>query len=499
MKKLLIIITGITLFQIGCTNLDDVLYDRIPADEYTADPILRMSPIYRPMQDFLDWGGWWFAQELTGDGATAPTRAGDWDDGGKWRVLHQHAWDNNTEAVNSMWGRFYNGVLEANKFIEEMVPLAGDPIIDEAIAKARILRAYYFYLLIDNYGDVPFVTDYTGASERPVRNIRSEIYYAILDDIEESLPLVEPSASKTGVSRGMVFSLLTKLYLNHAVYTGNENAQYWQKAEAYADSVTSLGQYSLEADALGPFTTQNQNSPENIWVIPFHEDTYQGNNLHMRTLHYNSNLTFEMVVGPWNGFAVMKDHFDTYQDNDRRKDGFLVGQQYTFGGEPIIDQGAGGVPLVFDPYIPSLVMGAGNTPVEIRNSGARVVKFEIRRGAKDHLSNHFPVFRYADILLMKAEARIRQGLSGDEYVNMVRSRAIAGAEPWTDVTLEMLLEERGREMFWEGHRRQDLIRFGAFNRSWWEKPASSADRNIFPIPEWAVDLNPNLAEPPVSL
>ncbi len=497
--KIILVISFLVLLQSGCTKLDTELYDRIPADEYTADPILRMSPIYSPMREFLDWGGWWFAQEITGDGVTAPTRGGDWDDGGKWRVLHQHTWDNNTEAINSMWSRFYTGVQEANKFIEEMQPLVGEEVIDEAIAKAKILRSYYYYLLIDNYGHVPYLADFLDAPQQPLRNFRHEIFAEILSEIEESLPMVQPSISTTGVNQGMVYSLLAKLYLNHTVYTGTVNPEYWQRAEAYSDSVMLLGQYSLEPDALGPFTATNQNSPENIWVIPYHTDRYEGFNLHMRTLHYNSNLTFDMVVGPWNGFAVMEDHFNTYQEGDRRRDGFLVGQQYTFTGEPITDQGAGGIPLVFDPHIPSLVLGAGNTPSEIRNSGARVVKFEIPRGARENLSSHFPIFRYADVLLMKAEARIRQGLDGDLWVNQVRQRADPGAAPWTGVTLDMLLAERGREMFWEAHRRQDLIRFGRFNAPWWEKPASSPDRNTFPVPMWAIDVNPNLVEEPVSL
>lgn len=499
MKKIFFLFSFLVLTQFGCTDLDDKLYDRIPADEYTADPILQMSPIYAPMQDFIDWSGWWFAQEITGDLVTAPTRGGDWDDGGKWRVLHRHTWDNNTEAVNSMWSRYYEGVLEANRFIEEQVVFEGDPIIDEAIAKAKILRAYYHYLLIDNYKDVPYVDSYLDAAEQPMRNFRAEIYERIVSDMEESVKLLQPSVSKTGVTKGMAYSLLAKLYLNHAVYTGSTNPEYWKKAEEACESVIALGQYSLEGDALGPFVTNNQNSPENIWVIPYHEDNYQGFNLHMRTLHYNSNLTFEMVAGPWNGFAVMEDHFHNYEDHDRRKDGFLVGQQYTFGGEKIFDQGAGGIPLVFDPHIPALHMGAGNTPEEIRNSGARVVKFEIKRGADANLSNHFPIFRYADVLLMKAEALIRQhgAGAGDDYVNMIRERA--GLEPWSGVDLDMLLEERGRELFWEGHRRQDLIRFGKFNDAWWEKSESSPDRNTFPIPEWAQDSNPNLKEPPVSI
>lgn len=497
MKKIFFFATLLGLILYSCTDLEDRLYDKIPIDEYTADPILKMSPIYKPMQDFLDWGGWWFAQEITGDAVVCPTRGGDWDDGGKWRVLHQHTWDNNTEAINSMWSRFYRGVVEANKFIEEQMVFAGDPVVDEALAKAKILRSYYYYLLIDNYKDVPYITKYVGAPEQPRRNFRKDIYQEIVKTVEDAIPYLKPSTTKTGVNLGMAYTLLAKLYLNHAVYTGEVNPEYWVKAEQACQKVIDLGQYSLESDALAPFKTNNENSPENIWVIPYDENNYQGFNLHMRTLHYNSNLTFDMVVGPWNGFAVMYDHFLTYEDGDRRKDGFLVGQQYTYSGQPIYDQGAGGKPLIFNPYIPSLVMGPGNTPEEIRMSGARVVKFEIKRGAKDHLSNDFPIFRYADVLLMKAEALIRQGKNGDEYVNMIRTRA--GLTPWTNVTLQMLLAERGREMFWEAHRRQDLIRFGEFNKPWWEKPASSPDRNTFPIPQWAIDANPNLALEPVPI
>jgi starch-binding outer membrane protein, SusD/RagB family len=496
MKRILaiLLLIGATF---GCTKLDDTLYDRIPADEYIADPILKMSPIYAPMRELLDGGGWWFAQELTSDEVVGPTRAGDWDDGGKWRVLHQHTWDNNTEAINSMWSRFYGGVVEANKFIEEQQDLAGNPIIDEALAKAKILRAYYFYLLIDNYGDVPYVTTYLTADPQPKRNFRHEIFQQIVAEVEQGVPLLSPSSSKTGVTKAMAWSLLAKLYLNHAVYTGSVNPQYWEKARAVSDSIISSGSFALESNPLAPFITSNESSSENIWAIPYDEDTYTGNNLHMRTLHYNSNLTFEMVVGPWNGFAVMESHYNTYEDDDLRHDYFLVGQQYTYAGLPISDQGAGGVPLVFSPVIPALTMGAGNTPQEIRMSGVRVVKFEVKRGAKADLSNDFPIFRLADIYLMRAEALIRQGMNGDDDVNIIRNRA--GLSNWSGVTLPMLLEERGREMFWEAHRRQDLIRFGEFNKAWWEKDASSPDRNTFPIPQWTIDSNPNLALDPVSL
>lgn len=505
MKRIIIAFSVLSTLFIGCTNLDDVLYDRIPIDEYTADPILKMSPIYAPMRDFCDWGGWWFAQELTGDGVVCPTRGGDWDDGGKWRVLHQHTWDNNTEAVNSMWSRFYRGVTEANKFIDEHAIFEGDPIIDEAIAKAKVLRAYYYYLLIDNYGHVPYVTSFVNADEQPRKNYRAQIFSRIVAEIEESVELIQPSTSKTGVTQAAAWSLLAKLYLNHKVYTGEENPEYWVKAEEVCDNIISLGNYSLEGDPLAPFITNNENSPENIWVIPYDEDTYTGFNLHMRTLHYNSNLTFNMTVGPWNGFAAVKSHYDSYEDEDIRKQGyFLVGQQYTFDGQPINDQGAGGLPLVIDPFIPALTMGAGNTPQEIRMSGARVVKFEIKKGAKDNLSNDFPIFRYADVLFMMAEAQLRQGNAVSVAdLDVIRTRAGLptgwSASLTGETGLNELLAERGRELFWEGHRRQDLIRFGKFNLPWWEKAASTEDRNTFPIPQWVIDSNPNIALDPIDI
>ncbi len=491
MKKLLFIFSIVTLSLFSCTDLDNEFYDRIPDDAYTPDPVVDMIPIYLPMKDMVDDNGCWlFGQELTADGICAPTRGEHWDDGGKWRVLHQHAWDNNVETVNKMWSMFYNGIAEANKFIEIQNLNAGDSVVDVAIAKAKIMRAFYYYLLIDNYGDVPYVTQFMNAEEKPFKSLRAAIYDSILNTVEANVTLLPFSTSKNAVNKGMAYCLLAKLYLNHAVYTGVTDPNFWVKAEAVCDSVIALGQYSLESEALAPFVTNNDNSPENIFVIPFDEDSYTGFRLHMRTLHYNSNLTYDMLAGPWNGFAAMETHYNLYEDMDARKAGFLVGPQKTSSGASITDPTAG-VPLVFDPHLPALVMTADNSSiVEMRMSGARVVKFEVKKGAKENLSNNFPIFRFADVLLMKAEAMIRQGLNGDSYVNEIRSRA--GVSTWTGVTLEMLLEERAREMFCEGHRRQDLIRFGKFNDAWWEKLVSTPDRNTFPIPQWAIDANPNL-------
>lgn len=482
---------------ISCTDLDDVIYDKIPADQYPEnDKQLAgiTTPIYLPMQDFLDdGGGWWYAQEVTSDEMTVPTREGDWGDGGKWVELHTHTWTNFNGEYNRMWEKCYMGIVEANKLLDRVATWEQNEEVAKLVAKVKIMRAYYYYLLIDNYGDVPYFTSFVNAPVQPNKDSRAAVFDSIVYEIEKEVLILSSNVTKTGVSKGMAYSLLAKLYLNAEIYTGSPR---WVEAEEACDSVISIGLYNLESDVVGAFKTDNENSNENIFVIPYDEDTYGGFLLHLRTLHYEMQKTYDMPVGTWNGFCAMEDHYNTYTDDDRRKSAyFLVGQQYSSTGEPLFDNTAN-APVILVPEIKYLVMvnmAAWFQSSWIRLSGARVQKFEIKMGAKFNLSNDFPIFRYGDILLMKAEAMIRQGANGDEYVNMIRRRA--GFEvDWTNTGLDDLLAERGREMFWEAHRRQDLIRFGKFGDAWWEKEASGSDRTVFPIPDWAIEANPNLAK-----
>lgn len=490
--KLKYIIIIVALLFSACTKLEDEIFDGLPISEFPEDAAQVAAipiPTYQALQGMADWSGWWFAQEVTSDCVTAPTRGEHWDDGGKWRVLHQHKWDNQNETINNMWSSFYDGIFEANSALDLLNTFEESENLLIVKAKLKAMRAFYYWQLIDNYGDVPFTFTQIDVPLHPEKVDRATIFTSIVEDLENSLVYIPEISRNTAVSKGMAYSLLAKLYINAEIYTGTAN---WAKAEEYCTKVEDLTIYSLENDPLSPFVTKNEGSQENIFAIPYDEDDFTGFNLHMRTLHYNNNLTFEMTVGPWNGFAIMENHFNRFTDEDLRKKGLLYGQQYTSAGKEIID-GTTETPLILTPEIPALQMGDAHTEEEKLMSGARVVKFEIAIGAKDNLSNDFPLFRYADVLLMKAEALLRQTKNQsevDDLVNLVRNRA--GLDSWTDVTLEMLLEERARELYWEGHRRQDLIRFGEFNKSWWEKTASTPDRNTFPIPQWAIDGNPNL-------
>ncbi|TAJ14426.1 RagB/SusD family nutrient uptake outer membrane protein [Marinilabiliaceae bacterium JC017] len=478
------------LFASSCTNLDDQVYSEITGDQYPENQIqaqLITNNAYSQLQNHCDHG-WWFAQEITGDLIVAPTRGGDWDDGGKWRKLHQHTWDNNIEAVNDMWRNFYNGVTECNKAIEY---LGDSETAKNAVAQMKVLRAYYYYLLIDNYGDVPYITSFSEAPEKPQKETRAKIFENIVIDIKASIDDLD-GVSKSSVNKYTAYALLAKLYLNAEVFTGTAQ---WQEAENYCDKVME-GSYGLESNRLAPFSAENENSSENIFTIPYDEDNYQGFLLHRRSLHYNSTVTFDANTTFWNGFCTQEKLVDLFEDGDQRKSGLLLGKQYSSTGEEILDAGAGNAPLVFTKNVPALKMDASYSAQEIKMSGARMVKFEVEKGVKDHMNNDFPIFRLADFKLMKAECELRKaGGSTTEAKTLINEiRTMAGATPWNDadITLDNLLDERGRELWCEGHRRQDLVRFDKFKDGWWEKAPDSEANYIFPIPQWAIDSNPNL-------
>lgn len=493
MKKTIIFAIGLVIVLISCTKLEEKVYDKIPGDTYPENDAQVANlgvNAYAQLKEYADDGGWWFlAQLMTGDLVCGPTRGADWYDGGKWVNMHRHEWTNDDEGVNRMWDHFWQGITTCNSTLDMLRGLEQNETVIAKIKELESLRSFYYYLLIDNYGDAPYLTTSIGVPEKPFKITREAIFDSIVQTVTESLPYLKPIDNKYMMNRYAGFALLAKLYLNAEVYTGTAQ---WEKAEMYIDSVLA-GPYSLAGDVLEPFKTNNENSPEIIFSIPFDEDNFQGFRLHMRTLHYQHNLTYDMPVGPWNGFAIVPTHFDRYEDGDIRKDAFnIYGQQYTSGGAILYDE-AINEPLDIDPYLPALSMSAANfTAEEIRTTGARIEKYEIKMGAKENLSNDLPLFRITDFYLMKAEVLIRQGMNGDDYIVDIRERA--GVDPLAGWDLDMLLDERARELYCEGHRRQDLIRFGKFGQSWWEKNPSAPDRETFPIPKWATDANPNLLD-----
>ena len=497
MKNKYLLLSGLMLVLFSCTKLDEEVYDKIPGDLYpeNANQVANLSvEAYTKLKPFADDEGWWFlAQEISSDELCGPTRGSDWEDGGKWTNMHRHIWSNDDEGVNRMWSSMWTGITTCNQVIDMMYELPQNDALTAKMKEVEVLRAYYYYLLIDNYGDAPYLTSAKDAPDLPYKIKREAIFDSLVTTIKAALPSLKAADNKYMATKYMGFALLTKLYLNAEVYTGTA---MWDEANMYCDSILA-GPYSMESNFLAPFVTNNQNSKEIIFSIPYDEDNFQGFRLHMRTLHYQHNLKYDMPVGPWNGFCVVPTFFDTYDDSDLRKEGYnIYGMQYDINGNVILD-GLTTEPLDIDPHVPALYMQPADfTPAQIRTTGARIGKYEIKLGAKENLSNDLPLFRITDFYLVKAELEIRSGRSGDEWITPIRSRAgVADIEPISGWTLDQLLAERGRELYCEGVRRQDQIRFGKWEEAWWEKQAHGTDRRTFPIPKWATDANPNLLLP----
>jgi hypothetical protein len=216
------------------------------------------------------------------------------------------------------------------------------------------------------------------------------------------------------------------------------------------------------------------------------------------TLHYNLQQKYGFLVATWNGLCAQEGFFNSFDSTDIRRTGLLFGKQYNTDGTQITDPSY----EKFDPQNPTKPKdpdGAGLNltpfvnmlePNCLRQCGARIAKFPFIQGSDRYTSNDFPVFRYADVLLMKAELDLRLGNAGEAltYVNQVRARA--GVDPFADVNNDNLLAERGRELFGEGYRRSDLIRFGKYLDARWEKPDISPDYvKLWPIPQAAISAN----------
>ena len=506
-------------FAVGCTNLDETLYSGINETDYPQTEnqaaVTHLSS-YDALADLFDDAGYWYlTQELTSDELVGPTRAADWYDGGKWLELQYHTWSNSADAVQNMWNKLWEGIAEANSILDKIVSEEESAL--RIKAEVETIRSLYYFWLFDNYGDVPYLTSYFSAPEQPFRNKRAAIFDSltvILENNYAMLNSVQNPTYKSFASKEMALTLLAKLYLNGAVYAGNENNNYYQKTIEYCDQLLAMDYLSLADNVMDLFKVETSGtSSEIIFMVPFDETNKPGFRLHMRSLGYKSKLTFNMTDQPWNGFAVIPTFFDKYEEGDVRREGyFLFGPQFDYLGEPIIDAKAE-KQIDFSPNMIIPEMTTANMQTEgissfnMTHDGARVKKYEVYAKAKQELTVNFPVFRLADVVFMKAEAELR--LNGSvsaetmSYVNKIWSRANQ-TPPAGGLTLDNILDERGKELFAEGHRRNDMIRFGTFDQPFWAMgqtnmtgvPEPNDVQNIFPIPLSAISSNPNLEAAP---
>lgn len=501
---------------ISCTNLDEEVFDQVVAENFYQTPEefdAAVASAYTSLYGYAGHNGIWSIQEVSGDALAITQKGGDWFDGGQWIRMHRHTFNDKEEAFNNTWNFLYTLVSNSNLLLEQFAEVPDSPDKARTVAELRTLRALGYYWLMDLFGNVPIVTSFSAAEDEPSNDSRATVYAFVETEITESLPDLPAERIYSKVTQGVAQAILAKLYINHAVYLGSESDATYQKAIDAVDAIDALGHWSLASDFFSNLVAENQGSTENIFVIPYDEVFAQGFNLPQMTLHYGSQETYNLVEQPWNGYVTLQEFYESYEANDIRRTAILTGPQFKSDGvTPVVDASAEEA----DPDGPELNFTVEVNELEpnaLRQAGGRIAKFPYELGATSSLNNDFPIFRYADMLLIKAEALWR--ISGNPtdgtalaLVNDIRDRA--GVDPITtlDGALSFdlaggsvpggeLLNERGREMYAESTRRQDLIRFGVFTtKNWWEKTNNEAFRILFPIPDPQRLANANLEQNP---
>lgn len=462
---------------------------------------------------------------LTTDEAIIPIRGGNWYDGGLWKNMYDHTWTATDTDLYNVWKYLYKVIVLSTKSLETIEKhkalLTEQQRVDYA-AEVRAIRAMYYYYAMDMFGRIPILQSSTQKTADIRQSNRSDVFWYVVKELQGVTPLLANEHSNLQgnyygrVTRPVAWFLLAKLSLNAEVYTDDDwtdssrpdgktimfdidgnKKNAWQTCVHYCDLITAAG-YTLEADYTKNFAVHNEGSTENIFTIPLDKILYL-NEFHylFRSRHYAhggaySGASENGTCATLHTMAV--NGFGTETPDARLDMNFYTGKVEVDGKYVTLDDGT---PLEYKPLAVEENLTA--SPY-LETAGARMKKYEVDRTAYSDgrlPDNDIVLYRYADVLLMKSEAKVRNGESGDEEINAVRSRV---GMPSLSATLDNILNERLLELVWEGWRRQDMIRFGTYCKQYDIHTPSEADKKgyttVFPIPEKVRELNPNLKQNP---
>ncbi len=507
----------------SCTDLEVDQTDSInaPGFEGVVDPASFIDGIYNTLNGLIGNQADLFAlSEVTTDAALIPTRGSDWGDNGIWRQLHQHDWRTDHTYITNVWNQ-WNGIhFSAAQLLSPLTTLNA-----EQTGEASFMRALGMWVILDNYNQIPVRDPEASLLEDPIVITGQEAVDQIVSDLNTAISnLAGGAGGSNRVNKAAARYLLAKVLLNKHIYLDTTpDPGDMAQVISLVDAIAAEG-YALQAGYFDIF--RETADSETIWWI----QTSVGNRI-WNGLHYN--MAPEITGGGWNGFSTLAEYYDLFEGDpntnvegggqeERRgfvpnagtvftgeagteesEDfpgftkgsnvgfGFLIGQQYEINGTPLTDRG--GAPLTFKRDFTD-----GDGAISLINNdettGIRVMKYNPRYGG---FTEHEIFFRYADAHLMKAEALLRSGGDATALVNELR--AIRGASVLGSVTEQDLLDERGRELYAEFWRRNDMRRFGQYTRNWELKASGevgNATRMLFPIPASQIILNPNLVQNP---
>jgi len=547
-KNLKIVAVLVALTIASCSKLDENLRSTL-TNEQTASSLgaagtqLLLQAAYTDVGNpFTDVGQVFSLQENSSDESLVPTRGGDWDDNGVWRVVHNHTWN----ADHAQLLQTFNNLNKLN--FDATNVLAFKPSASQA-AQARFLRAFALYHLLDFFGQYPFRNPGDNLLNAPQVYSGDSAVQFIISELTEILPdLPAGGQANMGIANADACrTLLMKCYLNKGAFVNRETPTFddadMQQVITLGNAIISSGTYKYMKEYFDNFSVSNNNSTEIIFAYPNHTGVSAGNSgingRWFSTLHYNQYTPDNPNAG-WNGFSTVADFYNSFgvstplhasttspwsdtlvdkrlgrrfyqgvTDASGQRPGLMIGQQYNENGAALKDRK--GNPLSFDPKIADNMIETGPN---LEVTGIRVEKYppDLSTGQASYngpSGNWLVLFRYSDVVLMVAEAETRLAKATTltpEALTLVNDlRKARGAATVTSMPLvntgnvsdpATLLAERSRELYWESVRRTDLIRFGVFLKPWAYKTSDDTKNLVFPVPNQALAANPNLKQNP---
>ena len=571
MKQYIIGSMLLSSILLASCSLDETPRSKFSEEEAFSTPKLvyvnTVANVYSSIGNGLygsDGGSVHTFQEFSSDASMIPGRQGDWVDGGAWQNIFLHNFESSVSKYNDVWNNLYRVIGLANSSIDRLNKYLDEhPEYAEYVYELRALRAVYYYYVMDLFGQVPLVVSSQVSANEVAQSNRSDVFKFVTSELAECIPHLSDSKSQNEgeyygrITKAVAYMCMAKCAINAPVYTIDDTTptsysafvgtdksgkataseeqgktvsemgkninitldgktrNAWETAAYCAGQIASLG-YRLQPSYADNFIVANQNSVENIWTRPNDCVNYKIEDYNIvRTLHYNHGGA--IGYQGWNGACSSKQQmlvygYGTANPDPRLKLNFYTDKDYMEETGKAVEDGATDKPLEYMPLAVKVDFTAADDPHAMKCSGARMKKYEFDKSTTQQYSfnNDLVIWRYADALLLKAEAEYRMGNKADALtiVNEVRGRV--AATPRTELTLNDILDERMLELAWEGVRRQDQIRFCTFTEPTADRfkgvthNASAGDYNddtqgytmVYPIPYAVLNLNKKLGQNP---
>ena len=571
MKQYIIGSMLLSSILLASCSLDETPRSKFSEEEAFSTPKLvyvnTVANVYSSIGNGLygsDGGSVHTFQEFSSDASMIPGRQGDWVDGGAWQNIFLHNFESSVSKYNDVWNNLYRVIGLANSSIDRLNKYLDEhPEYAEYVYELRALRAVYYYYVMDLFGQVPLVVSSQVSANEVAQSNRSDVFKFVTSELAECIPHLSDSKSQNEgeyygrITKAVAYMCMAKCAINAPVYTiddttptsysafvgtdksgkataseeqgktvsemgkkinitlDGETRNAWETAAYCADQIASLG-YRLQPSYADNFIVANQNSVENIWTRPNDCVNYKIEDYNIvRTLHYNHGGA--IGYQGWNGACSSKQQmlvygYGTANPDPRLKLNFYTDKDYMEETGKAVEDGATDKPLEYMPLAVKVDFSAADDPHAMKCAGARMKKYEFDKSTTQQYSfnNDLVIWRYADALLLKAEAEYRMG-NKDEALTIVNEvRARVAATPRTELTLNDILDERMLELAWEGVRRPDQIRFCTFTEPTADRfkgvthNASAGDYNddtqgytmVYPIPYAVLNLNKKLDQNP---